>query len=74
MGVERIHIEDGEFTCLCGNVAISDGFYPCDSNGVEVEPTIGGDWDQIRYVCMRCGRIIDQNSGEVLGRRKETQC
>jgi hypothetical protein len=66
---EKIRIEDGEFTCPCGNVSYSDGFYPCDEVGKEVEPDAGGDWDEIRIVCRRCGRIIDQDSCMVLGRR-----
>ena len=72
MDTESILIDDGKFTCLCGNTAISVGFYHCDSKGAEVEPTIEGDWDSVSFVCRRCGWIIDQNTGEGLGRREET--
>jgi hypothetical protein len=70
MELERIRVEGGEFTCLCGNASTSDGFSPCDANGVAVEPTPEA-WDGVRYVCDRCGRIINQHTGAVLGRREE---
>jgi hypothetical protein len=50
--------------CLCGNQPRSDGFYPCDKEGNEMEPADG--WDSL-YVCLRCGRIIEQNSLRVVG-------
>lgn len=28
-----------DWTCLCGNQPHRDGFYPCDRDGREVEPT-----------------------------------
>ena len=70
MEPERILLDGGEFTCLCGTASISDGFAPCDATGAEVEPTPDG-WDGVRYVCERCGRILNQHTGEVLGRRQE---
>jgi hypothetical protein len=53
------------WTCVCGNELGSDGFYPCDSHGNEIEPTAG--WAGL-YVCFRCGRIIEQNTLRVVGR------
>lgn len=50
--------------CLCGNRPDSDGFFPCDMHGDEVEPT--QEWEDL-YVCARCGRIINQRSLEVVG-------
>ena len=56
--------------CVCGNTPSSDGFYPCNEwDGVHVEPVIGGFWDGKSYVCDRCGRIIDQDTGNVTGYR-----
>ena len=52
--------------CVCGNTPVSDGFFPCDSNGDEVEP-VEGQWDDL-YVCARCGRIIQQGTLEVVDR------
>lgn len=70
---EQISVEPpyNSWRCLCGNVDISDGFYPCDPvTGAQVEPDIEGDaWDGVHYVCARCGRIIDQNTLVVTGKR-----
>ena len=56
--------------CLCGNDPVSDGFYPCDANGNEMEPLIGSDWDNL-YVCARCGRVINQDTLEVVGQNPQ---
>ncbi|KND50518.1 MAG: hypothetical protein AB202_02610 [Parcubacteria bacterium C7867-007] len=47
-------------------MAAYGGFYPCDKNGDEMEPLIGSDWDGL-YVCADCGRIIKQDTREVVG-------
>jgi hypothetical protein len=52
--------------CVCGNTPSSDGFFPCDANGNEVEPTLASGWSGI-YICARCGRIINQDTLEVVG-------
>ena len=52
--------------CICGNTPVSDGFFPCDENGDEMEPTIGSGWTDL-YVCARCGRVIKQGTLEVVG-------
>jgi len=59
------------WTCICGNTPPDDGFYPCDENGNELEPDIDGPWDGVRYVCNACGRIIDQNTLEIIGFRPD---
>ena len=58
--------DDFDFTCVCGNSPSGYGFYPCDENGFEVEPAEG--WPHF-YFCDRCGRIIDDTTGYVVGRR-----
>jgi hypothetical protein len=68
---ERITHEEGNdeaWVCLCKNTPVSQGFYPCDKDGNEVEPTAG--WDNL-YVCAQCGRIINQKNLEVIGRAAE---
>ncbi|WP_316835039.1 hypothetical protein [Pedobacter nutrimenti] len=54
-----------QWVCLCGNQAESDGFYSCNEKGDQIEP-IEGEWDEL-YICMRCGRIIDQRNLQVTG-------
>lgn len=51
--------------CICGNEPSDSGFYPCDNKGNEVEPVVGGDWDEVSYVCNQCKRIINQHILEV---------
>jgi DNA-directed RNA polymerase subunit RPC12/RpoP len=66
---ERITQYEGDlWRCLCGNIAESDGFYPCNETGREVEPT-AEEWQTNAYVCARCGRIINMYSLEVIGVR-----
>ncbi len=57
--------------CLCGNTPCGDGFFTCDENGYEVEPT-AKDWKTGLYVCNACGRMINPETLEVLGKRKQT--
>ena len=54
------------WVCICGNTPTGGGFYTCDSKGDEMEPNIGSDWDNL-YVCADCGRIINQETLEVVG-------
>lgn len=56
------------WVCLCGNTPAATGFYPCDVEGRQGEPT-PTDWTTNCYVCGRCGRIINQKTLEVVGRR-----
>ena len=58
----------GDLQCLCDNSAAFEGFYPCDpSTGEVVSPLLGGPWNETHLVCVRCSRIIDQNTGAVTG-------
>ena|ERR1700761_5103140 len=69
---EHITREAGDedaWICICGNTPVDDGFYPCDENGNELEPTIGSGWTDL-YVCANCGRIIKQDTLEVVGLEK----
>jgi hypothetical protein len=52
--------------CVCGNQPEQDGFYPCDSAGVIVEPT-AEDWTSGLYVCNQCGRLIDPDTLAIVG-------
>jgi hypothetical protein len=45
-------------TCDCGNIPETDGFFPCDSNGNEMEPLLGSNWDSL-YICARCKEIYN---------------
>jgi hypothetical protein len=56
-----------ELTCLCGNVSWNAGFQTCDASGNAVEPIIGGKWVNLLR-CDACGRIINQDTLEVVGR------
>jgi hypothetical protein len=64
---EHITHEPGNneaWVCLCRNRPESDGFFPCNKEGNEMEPVEG--WGNL-YVCARCRRIIDQFTLEVVG-------
>jgi hypothetical protein len=58
-----------DWHCKCGNRSDNHGFFPCDSLGNEMEPTIGSAWDNL-YVCGKCGRIINQDTLKVMGRNE----
>jgi hypothetical protein len=65
---ERITHEEGSdeaWICICKNTPTSDGFYPCDMQGKEIEPTEKDGWENL-YVCDRCKRIINQDTLEVI--------
>ena len=69
MDQERISADEYDaWTCLCGNQAHLAGFYPCDRDGNQVEPT-EKDWLTNWYVCDRCGRVIDNRTLIVVGRQ-----
>jgi hypothetical protein len=62
--------ECDHWKCDCGNEPHLDGFYACDGNGNEVEPTAEA-WPLPLYVCGQCGAIYDQNTGKAVGQRAE---
>lgn len=59
---------DGQWTCICGNNEMANGFYPCDEHGHQIGQLVDGVWNQVLLVCDACGRIIDQNTLAVVGR------
>ena len=71
---EKITLDDDWMICLCGNDPSLDGFFSCLGDGTPVEPAdLPGLWDGRRYVCARCGRIVDYQTQEVTGRRDDIQ-
>ncbi|MET4898526.1 hypothetical protein RN629_15425 [Sphingomonadaceae bacterium jetA1] len=52
--------------CLCDNTPCTDAFATCATNGEDMEPSMGSDWDGL-YRCDRCYRIIDQSDRRVVG-------
>jgi len=56
--------------CICGNTPTGGGFYACNENGDEVEPT-EKEWTTNLYVCADCGMIINQNTLEVVGQNPD---
>jgi hypothetical protein len=63
-------IDPDAWLCICGNTPVDDGFYPCDERGNEMEPIAGSNWDGL-YVCNLCGRIIRQDTLEVIGQNPD---
>lgn len=60
---------DDAWICVCGNTPDHDGFYTCDKDGNEVEPT-AADWKTGWYVCARCCRMIDVDTLEIVVRNE----
>jgi hypothetical protein len=70
---ERIRHERSDpeaWICRCGNTPATMGFFPCDRQGNEVEPTVEA-WPEPLYRCDRCGRIIDSRTLIVVGRDRD---
>ncbi len=68
---ETITVTNGgdHWVCTCGNHTMASGFDTCDVNGNHVEP-FEGIWNEL-YICLECGRIIDQDTYEVVSRTKD---
>jgi len=64
-----LEISEDFWECRCGNTPSSDGFAPCDEVG-EIVPAELGPWDGVLNVCIRCWRIINGNTLEVLSRTR----
>jgi hypothetical protein len=60
------------WVCICGNTPTSEGFDPCDAEGNQIAPTIASGWTNL-YVCDRCGRVIRQDTLEVIGRNPKAK-
>ena len=56
--------DDDHWVYLCGNSTMSIGFDSCDEKGVYTEP-IDSVWTGL-YACLKCGRVIDQDSYKVI--------
>lgn len=52
----HLHHDGQDIICPCGNTPRSDGFFPCDAEGNEIEPTINSGWDGL-YACPVCQRL-----------------
>ena len=57
------------WVCNCGNMPTGQGFYPCDKYGIDMEPFIDSNWEGF-YFCDKCGRIINKDTLEVVGRKE----
>lgn len=69
--MEKVKVNSyGDFTCICKNTPSDDGFFTTDIKGNELEPVIGGEWENL-YTCNSCGRVINQDTLEVVNRVKE---
>lgn len=70
MEKEKITYEEGypeAWVCICNNTISTVGFDTCTPEGQLCEPTNDGPWVS-HYLCTECGRIIDQDTLEVIGR------
>ena len=61
-----LEVADGCWECRCGNKSNSDGFETCSEFGVLV-PSELGLWDGVLWACIRCWRVINGDTLEVLG-------
>ena len=50
-----LHFPGDDIICPCNNRPDTDGFYPCDADGNQIEPTLESNWDGL-YICSRCSR------------------
>jgi hypothetical protein len=53
-----------------GTLLMAEIFTSCDAQGNEMEPVKG--WNGL-YVCDDCGRIINQDTLEVIGQRTKAK-
>ena len=56
-----------EMYCICGNHAAEHGFEICDRHGILTPEDPGQDRDG-HLVCLECGRIVQRDTGRVVGR------
>lgn len=57
------------YVCVCGNRPDTDGFYPCDSDGNDLEPVLDGSWDGL-YRCDRCRIVLPATVFDVVRRTR----
>ena len=61
---------DGDnWECSCGNDTMGSGFDTCNENGVYIEP-LDHVWTGL-YACLKCGRVIDQETYEVVSKTND---
>lgn len=64
MKIARLGLFRNTWVCYCGNMPKKAGFFP-------VNPKGDFDWHPLQrsafYACVRCGRIIERQSGEIVG-------
>lgn len=71
---ERIKQDGDALICLCGNDPTLDGFACSTRDGVSLEAPADSEidrldeWDGEHYRCERCGRVIDQDTLNVVTR------
>lgn len=58
--------DNDHWECICGNDTMGLGFQTCNNDGDYIEPIVSSNWSGL-YACQSCGRIIDQDSREVIG-------
>jgi hypothetical protein len=64
---EKVAADDyRSLMCVCGNIPESAGFTACDGQGNQIEPGRYNGWASL-YICDNCGRIINENTLEVIG-------
>jgi len=61
-----LEVADNYWECRCGNTPNSDGFEACNEFGLLV-PSELGPWGGVLWACLRCWRIINGDTLEVLG-------
>jgi hypothetical protein len=69
MNITLENDDPASWKCLCGNTSFSEGFMNCTNEGEIVSPDVDGSWNGITYICFDCGRIINQHTLEIGGRR-----
>lgn len=52
--------------CVCGNKSSQDGFEPCLDSGTIIEATESGQWLQELILCLKCERIINQVTLDII--------
>ena len=66
--LETMH---GQWECRCGNTERYEGFACCDDQGLVVERALGP-WDGRTSICLRCCRIINGDTLEIIGTADQT--
>ncbi|WP_430408791.1 hypothetical protein [Kordia sp.] len=68
---EKITVSNNgdHWICICNNNTMNSGFDTCDKNGEYIEP-LADIWTGL-YACLDCGRVINQETHEVVTRIKD---